>query len=688
MCGRGSQPPLHKPRGDVQDMAAGAVIAQLTGAPQLLLFSNPVPEVLATLARLELPDFIHTLSTDTSSIRFHLPRHRLKFELVEGEVQSLDFKGYRLLSRSDGAAAALPAALPPRLDNFVLLLPDSTSARPLVLVPDGHVSLDAASGCLRVTPRLEEADAALAHHAFSVHPHTRHLCAQTDESRLFLATLYATAACAAQLPALGCTAGEAAMALVRECAGNHPLSPPEARNLEAVAAAAGHTPALRMLCALRAADAAAVDFLYKAAPAPQLKWPAGEEAVYLCQQASTAAGAALAPPLRSQLRPFERRLVLGTGGDCALGARRSVDRCIDVSELPACFEECASQLTEMHKHVIDTSLLLCTANFAHSMVVPKETDVAPGMPNAPPDEPLPFNRAAVESGKISKDFLDDLQKSVNAYVHGELRRLKPNPGPQALERAQAALEQQLAAVCAAKAELGQQLLLQLSAVPATWQGAELEVMRSAGRVATVAQIDLVRLAYDPDVLPVRLCPVLLCSALPARSLPPLLLSGSRSHALSLSLSLCVPPSVALSIFIRLSFALSLSFLLCLSLSCSVFPSLALSLPVLLCLFLSLALFLSLTHKQGGGVQALNPFLSDRAADTLKSAAQDWQEMCVLEDKLQRCLKCCPGHGLGSADARIDVTMSKLFEELSNKRDFNRVEHPGWLVLEVRCTLPR
>ena len=82
------------------------------------------------------------------------------------------------------------------------------------------------------------------------------------------------------------------------------------------------------------------------------------------------------------------------------------------------------------------------------------------------------------------------------------------------------------------------------------------------------------------------------------------------------------------------------------------------------------------------MQALNPFLEPKAAQQLVGCAQDWQELCVLHDKILRCLKCCPGHGLCQSDARMDVSVEHLIMELRNQRSWDRQRHPGWLTLEV------
>jgi hypothetical protein len=63
-------------------------------------------------------------------------------------------------------------------------------------------------------------------------------------------------------------------------------------------------------------------------------------------------------------------------------------------------------------------------------------------------------------------------------------------------------------------------------------------------------------------------------------------------------------------------------------------------------------------------------------------AQEWQKLCVLEDKLRRCLLCIPGASIGRSDARIERTAACFVKELLNKRQWSPCEHPEWLALEV------
>lgn len=86
----------------------------------------------------------------------------------------------------------------------------------------------------------------------------------------------------------------------------------------------------------------------------------------------------------------------------------------------------------------------------------------------------------------------------------------------------------------------------------------------------------------------------------------------------------------------------------------------------------------------GCVQALNPFLSTESAAALVSGAQCWQQLCILEDKLQRCLLCCLGKDAGAADACLDRSPQRLAEDLQNDTSalWGSADHPQWLAWQV------
>ena len=90
------------------------------------------------------------------------------------------------------------------------------------------------------------------------------------------------------------------------------------------------------------------------------------------------------------------------------------------------------------------------------------------------------------------------------------------------------------------------------------------------------------------------------------------------------------------------------------------------------------------------MQALNPYLSDGAVSAVIEAAQDWQELCVLHDKLQRCALCLPGAAVGTADGEADRTLTRLAADLRNTcaQRLDRKQRPAWLAFQVRACFCR
>jgi hypothetical protein len=84
--------------------------------------------------------------------------------------------------------------------------------------------------------------------------------------------------------------------------------------------------------------------------------------------------------------------------------------------------------------------------------------------------------------------------------------------------------------------------------------------------------------------------------------------------------------------------------------------------------LRLALDRSLFHH-------FNPFLSEEARDKLHGAILLWMQLCVVEDRLKRLLKCCE-----------TGQKSKVLKELQVKREWDVEEHLEWLVFEVEGRL--
>lgn len=84
------------------------------------------------------------------------------------------------------------------------------------------------------------------------------------------------------------------------------------------------------------------------------------------------------------------------------------------------------------------------------------------------------------------------------------------------------------------------------------------------------------------------------------------------------------------------------------------------------------------------MQTLGPHLSETSVHAVTASARWWQIACILDDKLQRAVRCLPGAQVGSADARVERSTAKLADDLGN--DFAALlgdMHPRWLVFQVR-----
>eukprot|EP00892_Ulva_mutabilis_P010228 jgi/Ulvmu1/7578/UM038_0001.1 len=80
-------------------------------------------------------------------------------------------------------------------------------------------------------------------------------------------------------------------------------------------------------------------------------------------------------------------------------------------------------------------------------------------------------------------------------------------------------------------------------------------------------------------------------------------------------------------------------------------------------------------------QDINPLLSREACDRLKEHALLWQELCVLQDKLARCVVRCDA-GATWSSAGMDASLSALEQELCNVRAWSTAARPEWLAFEV------
>ena len=261
--------------------------------------ASPPQPVIDLLSRIEDPQLIriltspqhhsHTRSStsaaaahvtlcDTSeSIFYYLPRFNLRFELRAGsdQLRSCDFSGYCVatkatLKRALGAVGPhmqqlAPLPLPLLFNHFIVLIADEASntsgTMPLkVVIPDAKSHLVEGFGVKNVR------EANVHHHVFDFHPYIGNLETPVVQSRLYLAALHAQRSCAVPLAGLRMTGGEHALQLLRQTWVNRPLADAESAMLNALTAAAAHTPALRLLCGSAHAYSVSLRFLYRDPP--------------------------------------------------------------------------------------------------------------------------------------------------------------------------------------------------------------------------------------------------------------------------------------------------------------------------------------------------------------------------------------------------------------------------------------
>ena len=218
-----------------------------------------------------------------SVLQYYLPRFNLHFELRPdcSRLHSYDYAGYYVAGESTLQQALsilgprmqrlAPLPLPLLFRHFIVLVADSATSPVKVIIPD----VVASQGSTRLRSFVcPNSQARIEHHVYDFHPYIGNLGTSGVHSRLHLAALHAACSCAAPLPGLGMTGGEYALQLLGQCWVNRPLTAAESRTLSALTAAAGHTPALQLLCARTHAATTALAFLYER---PAMRAPLSHE---------------------------------------------------------------------------------------------------------------------------------------------------------------------------------------------------------------------------------------------------------------------------------------------------------------------------------------------------------------------------------------------------------------------------
>jgi hypothetical protein len=370
-------------------------------------------------------------------------------------------------------------SLPSHLTRFLPLYPDSASAPILILISKGNIESSSTSCDVKILLTTSPG-AEMGYHVYSLDARTQLLSAPTVESRLFLAALYAAGGCDVPLPVVGCTGQEMALALLRQCTTNRPLSPAESSNLKALASFSSHTPALRLLCASFADLCNEVSFLWGVVPKVDVPWPDEEQRMYEQEKRRLPEHFQHA---RRDLSDNESRTIINTTD-------------MDHREIP--FRNrgvmAANEPAVKRKAVRDLQV-------AAIAIGQRIIDAQP--PPVKQARQVPFNCQELEKTATGKDFVENLRGSLAvvdgvgaennleeatlAKVSEDLRLLSQNVHT-TLHRLQESLLSTLALVTP---ESGGEWLMVL--------------LRSSGLIATPAVSDLVMLKVDSSLAQVRVC---------------------------------------------------------------------------------------------------------------------------------------------------------------------------------------
>jgi hypothetical protein len=301
----------------------------------------PTDRTLLALTKLENPAFIHVFRRNIRAVDdcqeprwlYELPRFQLHFHLHDtGLVQATDYRGYMLALNQQ-----LPDALA-NLRQYLILEPIPRDLQPSscagvaaepsapqlrLLLPDGIVRRREHEVFVEVADNVRSS----VHHVlYDYDDRFRQFKASGINARLQLAALHSATSTLLPEPRVGMTGTAMAMALVRQCWVQHPLSREELAKLANVAQFSARAPALHLLCYALECSSLQLGFLHpreedvdaanqRALRVKQLKVPRRDEAtafVPLNVDAATEYRIGMARRtigLHHQLTPEEEELV-------------------------------------------------------------------------------------------------------------------------------------------------------------------------------------------------------------------------------------------------------------------------------------------------------------------------------------------------------------------------------------------
>ena len=635
------------------------LLPQLSSMPEILHLPNQDEcHPLKALGQIEDAQYIHVAASevpspvqapvsyvqgsDPSQLVYRLPRLPLTFTLQGSLLESADLRGYHICCNGgldspelDDALTRPPPTLPYGLQQALVLYPDSVQAPLLVLVPEGHVQADQSKGTVSIAPP-EGVGAAVRHHVYSVHPRTGLLSGRTAAARLYLAALFAACSHAVPLPGIGRTGADMALELLRQSFVNRPLQAGEAAHLRSVHSFSEHAPALRLKCAQLAQDSSAVEFLFRASPEsdarPLLPWPDGAEARYMAE-----VHRAPAPYTNARKLPTEHecRRICGLPSFARPG--------LPTARVPTADWELAHDGLQQRAVL---ALLHKAADVGRDIVQLQGAE----------QRALPFSTQALRESKLGCELVDDLVGGLSALADTPVVHVDSDAVHRVAEELQG-----LAAEAAELVQLmGDAILLAFDAAPSGDAEHVLGAMRSAGLLATPARADLLLVTIKDGHAQVR-------------SMLQVAHTSERECLLSYACC-CVAVKQVLALWC------SDNSVLCPTQRYTILRCLQHALPIHH-VYIHLPTYLAM--------QALGPHLSESSLEAVIDDAKWWQILCILDDKLQRCVRCLPGAHLGEADARIERGLTKLAEELGNDMaPMVDDMHPRWLVFQVCATALR
>jgi len=425
-------------------------------------------QLLRVLEKLETDaGLVHTLRESTSgAFLFELPRYDLAFQLVEGQLQCMNYRGFQL---------GVHQLLPDQLRGFQqYLVLEAASARK-VIVPEGtverqahRVSVQGPSSC----------DAHRSLHAYDEHGRFGTLEAAAGplavEARLQLAALHAATGAEVPEPSQRRTGGEAAVELLRQSWVNQPLSRRESGHLQSIVQFGMHTPALALLCQELDQSARELSFLHTdrredlRRPPMQLDIDAASDYSHRKQRGQ------LNP--RAALSADEETRVLGLPVTARPQGRVFPEAgYLDLSstDVPAmkCSEVAAS---------IEDALRLMVCQ----------------QPRAKPAA-LPLNVADFQDSQLGRSLVEQLQQSWAAYQNTGAVRLVHS-----VKHTKGLLRQHLIRIRDVRGKLEAELLRNVSHVPAAagWHASAFNMRRAANLEPVATARDVARAAWAPKEL--------------------------------------------------------------------------------------------------------------------------------------------------------------------------------------------